>query len=52
MECDLDNRTIQHLTEPGQARNAPPANACPLPGAAPFGVPLKEHAHVHPPNPP
>ena len=27
----LDNRTIPHLTEPDQAQNAPPVDACPRP---------------------
>ena len=30
----LADETFQHFTEPGQARNAPPVNACPRPDIA------------------
>jgi hypothetical protein len=35
-------RTIQHFTEPMQAQNAPPANACPHPDSGALGM-TEEH---------
>jgi hypothetical protein len=36
-------RTIQHFTEPMQAQNAPPVNACPRPDCGAFGMTEESH---------